>query len=75
LSNGNHSPLKSSPALARRKSSNSITCYEGGGTLLHLSKSGDPDVRHYHDRLAEWVLDQISRPNPNRESPSFNPLN
>jgi hypothetical protein len=40
------------------KSSSSITYYEGGGTLLHLSKSDQPDVRHYYDRLAEWVLDR-----------------
>ena len=40
------------------KSSSSITYYEGGGTLLHLSKSDKPEVRHYYDRLAEWVLDR-----------------
>jgi hypothetical protein len=40
------------------KSSSSIAYYEGGGTLLHLSKSEKPDVRHYYDRLAEWVLDR-----------------
>jgi len=32
--------------------------YEGGGTLLRLSKSEQPDVRRYYDRLAEWVLDR-----------------
>jgi hypothetical protein len=40
------------------KSSSSIAYYEGGGTLLHLSKSEQPEVRHYYDRLAEWVLDR-----------------
>ena len=40
------------------KSSSSIAYYEGGGTLLHLSKSDKPDLRHYYERLAEWVLDR-----------------
>jgi hypothetical protein len=40
------------------KSSSSIAYYEGGGTLLHVSKSDKPEVRHYYDRLAEWVLDR-----------------
>jgi hypothetical protein len=40
------------------KSSSSITYYEGGGTLLRLSQSDQPDVRRYYDRLAEWVLDR-----------------
>ena len=40
------------------KSSGSMAYYEGGGTLLRLSKSDQPDVRHYYDRLAEWVLDR-----------------
>lgn len=40
------------------KAASSIAYYEGGGTLLHLSKSEKPDVRHYYDRLAEWVLDR-----------------
>lgn len=40
------------------KSSSSIAYYEGGGILLHLSKSDKPDLRHYYDRLAEWVLDR-----------------
>jgi hypothetical protein len=40
------------------KSSSSMAYYEGGGALLRLSKSDQPDARHYYDRLAEWVLDR-----------------
>jgi hypothetical protein len=32
---------------------------EGGGTLLHLSKSDQPDMHRYYDRLAEeWGVDR-----------------
>ena len=34
----------------------SIAYYEGGGTLLSLFRSNQPQVHRYYDQLAEWVL-------------------
>ena len=36
----------------------SIAYYEGGGAMLHLARSKDPNVRKHYDRLAQWVLDR-----------------
>jgi hypothetical protein len=43
---------------ARAKTSASIAYYEGGGALLHLAQSQDPEVRRNYERLARWVLER-----------------
>lgn len=40
------------------KDSASMSYYEGGGAILHLTRSNNRTVRPYYDRIAQWVADR-----------------
>lgn len=40
------------------KDSAAMSYYEGGGTILHLSRAEKPSIHAYYDRIAQWVIDR-----------------
>jgi hypothetical protein len=40
------------------KDSAAMSYYEGGGTILHLSRAGNPAIHAHYDRIAQWVIDR-----------------
>ena len=49
-------------AFARNgiKDSAAMSYYEGGGTILHLSRANNPTIHAHYDRIAQWVIDRQS---------------
>ena len=40
------------------KDTAAMSYYEGGGTILHLSRAGNPAIHAHYDRIAQWVVDR-----------------
>lgn len=40
------------------KDSAAMSYYEGGGTILYLSRARGPAIHAYYDRIAQWVIDR-----------------
>ena len=48
------------------KAKASIAYYEGGGALLQMARSEDPEVRALYEAVAKWVADRQRRLSSNR---------
>jgi len=48
------------------KAKASVAYYEGGGALLQMARSDDPEVRALYEAVAKWVADRQPRLSPYR---------
>lgn len=51
------------------KTNASVAYYEGGGALLQMARSDDPDVRALYHAVARWVSERQKLLNPNLTQP------